>query len=61
MTRATERLFVRLEREGEAYSDAGRPYVMIGALKSTLEILAQKFPEVEAYISGFEDWHDRNQ
>lgn len=61
MTKATERLFARLERQGEAYSEHGRPYVAMGALKGTLEILAEKFPEVEAYLSDFEDWQDRNR
>jgi hypothetical protein len=55
-TPATERLFARLEKDHRAYAEAVRPYHTIGALKGFLAILAERFPEVEAYITEMEDW-----
>jgi hypothetical protein len=55
MTNA-QRLFDRLAREHNSYGEAAKPYVTIGALKGYIEILADKFPEVDAYIGSMEDF-----
>lgn len=60
MKNATERYFNRLDRRHSAYSETARPYVTIGALKATIEILANKFPEVEQQIADLEDFMERH-
>ena len=54
----TQRLFTRIDRDQTSYSEAARPHVKIGSLMAYLEILAEKFPEVDAYIGEMEDYMD---
>ena len=54
MTKATDRMFERMDRQYAKYGAEAFPFVLIGALKGRLELLAEKFPEVEADIADSE-------
>ena len=47
-------MFERMDRQYAKYGAEAFPYVLIGALKGRLELLAEKFPEVEADIADSE-------
>ena len=59
MTTATQRLFARIEARYDNVDFAA--HYTIGALKGYMEILAEKFPEVEQHISQMEDFMEGNQ
>ena len=63
MTEATQRLFARVEAEAARRpgSEEFRPHYTIGALKGYMEILAEKFPEVEQHIAQMEDFMEQDR
>ena len=54
MTQATERLFSRLDVESKNWGSSSTAW-QLGYLKSHLESLAQRFPEVEKHLLDFEE------
>ena len=57
MTTATQRLFARIEARYDNVDFAA--HYTLGALKGYMEILAEKFPEVEQHIASMEDFMEQ--
>ena len=61
MTEATQRLFARIEANAaRRYDNVDfAAHYTLGALKGYMEILAEKFPEVEQHIASMEDFMEQ--